>query len=447
MIRSIAAVSSLLSGMGILLVGSGLLGLIIALRGANEGFSDLTIGWLMSGFYVGYIVGAWICPRIISSVGHIRAFTAFAACSAAVALAYGLAVHPLVWWLLRVASGVTLIGLYMVIESWLNERATERRAQVFSVYMMVNLIAVAAGQVLIAGYGADDMASLAIVAMLFCFGLVPVALTPVAQPQTPSTERLSMARLYKQAPVGAAGALFSGLVTGSFWSLGAVFARGLGLPDTLVALFIVATIMGGATMQWPIGWISDRIDRRLVMMFTTIGMVVAIGFLAFTPAHAIGLLFVLAFLFGGFAFTLYSLAVAQTHDRFSIGEVLEATKSLLLLHGVGAAIGPLLTGLAMTFSERGFGLSLGVIGMLLCAFTALRLQLDSPVPVDEKSSFAPLEQTSAAALELDPRTPVADLAPVFTHETLEAGTLGEARLDAADAPLFPAEKGAQLQGA
>ncbi|MEZ5649725.1 MAG: MFS transporter [Burkholderiaceae bacterium] len=441
MIRSVAAVSSLLSGMGILLLGSGLLGLLIALRGANEGFSDLTIGWLMSGFYVGYIVGAWVCPRIIGGVGHIRAFTVFAACSAAFALAYALVVDPIVWWLLRVASGVALIGLYMVIESWLNERTTDHRGQVFSVYMMVNLVAVAGGQLLIAGYGADDMASFAIVAILFCFGLVPIALTPVAQPQTPRTERISMRRLYRLAPVGAAGALFSGLVTGSFWALGAVFARSIGLHDTLVAMFIVATVIGGATLQWPLGWLSDRFDRRQVLMLASVGMVVAVAGLAATPAHAIGRMFVLAFLFGGFAFTIYALSVAQTHDRFQSNEALEATKSLLLLHGVGAAVGPLLTGVAMTFSERGFGLSLALLGVMLTAFTAVRLRIDDPVPAAEKSSFAPAEQTSSVGLELDPR------ASVTAEIAAEGPAPSEPQpIEAASVAVFT-EQPATLQGA
>ncbi len=406
MIRSVAAVSSLLSGMGVLLVGSGLLGLIVALRGASAGFSDLTIGWLMSGFYVGYILGASVCPRVIEQAGHIRAFTAFAACSAALALAYGLFEHPVVWWLLRVASGLCLIGLYMVIESWLNVRAVDHRGQVFAVYMMVNLVAVALGQAMITAYGAEHANSLAIAAILFCLGLVPIALTQVSQPEVPKTDRLSLATVYRLAPVGAAGAVFSGLISGSFWSLGPVFARGFGWDDGEVALFIVTTVAGGAIMQWPLGWLSDRYDRRSVLLAVSVGLVASVGGIGVVPAQSIGTLLGFAFLFGGFSFTLYSLAVAQTHDRFQSKDALEATKSLLLMHGIGAAAGPLLTGAVMTVAERGFAIALATLGATLAVFTAARLLLDAPVPLEDKSHFALVEQTSVVAMELDPRTPV-----------------------------------------
>ena len=184
MLRSIWSISSLLIGMGLLLVGSGLLGMVIGLRGVYEGFSNLMIGLIMSGYYVGYIAGGWICPILIRRVGHVRCFASFAALSAALTLAFGMVVDPWVWLVLRVFNGLALMGIYMVIESWLNERSQATpgsQASIFAVYMVVNLATVAIGQYFVTFYGATAIESFIIAAILFCMGLLPIALAPVPQ--------------------------------------------------------------------------------------------------------------------------------------------------------------------------------------------------------------------------------------------------------------------------
>ncbi|MEZ5730365.1 MAG: hypothetical protein R3E48_21780 [Burkholderiaceae bacterium] len=208
---SLRSVSSLLGGMGVLLAGSGLLGTTLGLRATLEGFGELLIGVVMSGFFLGYVVGARVCPPVIRRVGHVRAFAACAAMTAAVALLYGLSVDPLVWWGLRVLNGIGLLGIYMVIESWLNASAGQARARVFSIYMMINLFAVAAGQYLIVLHGAAGLASFALAAVFFCIGLLPIALTPAEQPGHIETRALSLRSVYAVSPVGFAGALGTGL--------------------------------------------------------------------------------------------------------------------------------------------------------------------------------------------------------------------------------------------
>src|SRR5690606_34610314 len=207
MLRSIWSISSLLVGMGILLSGSGLLGIQLGLRGAQEAFDNLTLGIVMSAFYLGYMGGAWICPPLIMRVGHIRAFASFAAVAAVVSLMYGLVVGPIPWWCLRIANGVALMGIYMVIESWLNERAQTARARIFALYMMVNLIAIAIGQYLVVVEGTEGLGSFAIAAILFCLGLLPIALTPLRQPEPVKTPSLSLGKLFRSAPTGVIGSL------------------------------------------------------------------------------------------------------------------------------------------------------------------------------------------------------------------------------------------------
>jgi len=199
MLRSIWSISSLLIGMGLLLVGSGLLGMVIGLRGVYEGFSNLMIGLIMSGYYVGYIAGGWICPILIRRVGHVRCFASFAALSAALTLAFGMVVDPWVWLVLRVFNGLALMGIYMVIESWLNERSQATpgsQASIFAVYMVVNLATVAIGQYFVTFYGATAIESFIIAAILFCMGLLPIALTPVPQPLPIATPSLSLDLAY-----------------------------------------------------------------------------------------------------------------------------------------------------------------------------------------------------------------------------------------------------------
>jgi len=391
--------------MGILLSGTGLLGILLGLRANDEQFGEFVIGLVMAGFYLGYVIGAIVCPRVIEHYGHIRAFTAFAAASAALTLAYGLMVHPMVWLVLRILQGVVLLGLYMVIESWINHRAGQDRAQVFSIYMMVNLIAIAIGQYLILIRGVDGVASFAIAAALVSVGLLPIALTPVTQPEPIRTERLGTKRLFAVSPVGVAGALFSGLIYGSFWSFAAIYGRLLGMSDGQAASFVVAAVLGGAVLQWPIGWLSDRYDRRYVMLLVSLASAAALTSFNWMPSTSLPVLLSVAVVFGGFIFSLYGLAVAQTHDRFSANESLEATKGMLMVHGVGAAAGPVITGAMIANLSGGFTTSLSLMALALAVFTLIRIRLDKPVPLQDKSVFAPMDQASPVSMDMDPRSP------------------------------------------
>jgi MFS family permease len=416
-LRSVWSISSLLGGMGILLSGSGLLGILLGLRGAQEQFDNLTLGVVMSAFYIGYMAGAWICPPLILRVGHIRAFASFAASAAAISLIYGLAVGPVVWWCLRILNGIMIMGIYMVIESWLNERAQTGRAGIFALYMMINLTAIAIGQYLVVIQGTAGMGSFALAAILFCLGLLPIALTPLRQPEPIQTPKLSLRKLFRAAPTGVAGALGSGLVLGSFWALSAIYARSLGLDNLGIANFTASAIVGGALLQWPIGWLSDRRDRREVLVWVCVGATFALaglGVVDVLAGHSPGPFWYmpLTFAIGAFIFSIYGLAVAQTHDRFPPSEALEATKGLLLLHGIGAASGPLLCGGIMQLLQaRGFPIALSVVTITLGLFCTVRIRRDPPLSPVSRGNFVPVDQSSPGGIEPAPRAPAAAPAP------------------------------------
>lgn len=405
MLATVASIYTLLLGIGILLTGSGLLGTVIGLRAELEQFPGSVIGIIMSAFFFGYVLGSYWCPALIRRVGHIRAFAAMAAIAAASVLAHGLVVHPIAWFVLRIITGICMLGLFMVIESWLNEQVDHyRRGKVFAVYMTVNLLALGLSQFLILVYGPVGIAPFALVAILFVLGLVPVALTDVREPTPVEAPSFSLRHMFHISPLGVAGGFASGLVNGAFWGMGAVFAHRIGMDHQGIAIFMSGVVLGGALLQFPIGHYSDSVDRRTVLTYTALisAGVAALALFAAEISHV--LLIAVAIVYGGFSFSVYSLSVAHFNDQVEPGEVLEATRGLLLLNGMGAALGPALVGGMMElFGPQSFLTYWVVVLGLLGVFALWRMRAGAPMTVEEQGEFVPMARTSAAALEMDPR--------------------------------------------
>lgn len=401
MFAAFASISSLLLGAALLLIGNGLIGTLLALRASHEGFADGVIGLVMSAYFVGFLVGAFVAPRIVMRVGHIRAFALFAAVASAAAIVHALIVNPLSWAALRILMGSCLVSLYMVIESWLNALTPgERRGKVFATYMAVNFVALAAGQNLIRVYSPAGFELFGIVAMLLSLSLVPIALTRIEQPVPVHQPRVSLRRLYKASPSGIAGAFGSGLAMSAFWGMGPVMARRLGSDDDAVAAFMTATILGGALIQWPVGYWSDRHDRRSVLAALTAGACACAVLAVLVSGLGTWPLLGAMFLFGGLAFTVYPVSIALANDFLSREEALQGASSMLLIHGVGAALGPSLAGLLMGLAgPRGLLLHFATIYAVLSASVWLRLRR-SGYTTTPQSSYAPMMRTSPAALEL-----------------------------------------------
>ena len=404
-IAVVRALTALLAGVALLLMGSGLLGTLLAVRGGLEGFSDQTLGLIMSGYFVGFFLGTYLAPGLIQRIGHIRAFAFYAALCAAAVLLHPIFIDPWAWGALRVLTGIALVGLYTVIESWLNVQAPpDKRSQVFAVYMAVNLLALAAGQWLL---GLQDPASFAlfsVVAILICLAALPVVASRMVQPTLPSVPRLALAALWRAAPAAASGTLLAGLAMGGFWGMGAVYAGGLGLDLQGIASVMSATILGGALLQWPIGRMSDGGDRPATLAL--IGAVAALLGVAmvFIAPQSEWLLFTLFFLFGGVAFAIYPICVAHLLDHLPTEDTLSGCSSLLLLNGVGSAIGPALAGVAMTrfgpsALPASFALILGVLALIAAGRRLLRRRDN-----DHPAHFHPMLRTTPSALELLPET-------------------------------------------
>jgi MFS family permease len=402
MFATILPISALLLGTAILLLGSGLLGTLLGVRGTFEGYGDQALGLIMSAYFLGFFLGTFTAPALIRRMGHIRAFSFFGTVFAIAVLLHALWVNPWGWGLLRFGTGIAVVGLYTVIESWLNASVDgAQRGRVFAIYMAINLVALAIGQQLLRVAPVESFVLFSLVAILLCLAMLPVTATRMVQPVMQPAKRIGAGQLFSIAPVAAVGAVFSGLTIGIFWGLGPVYAGRLGLTIGEVATFMTVTILGGALLQWPVGRLSDSGDRRRTLVFVCVGAAVASGLAMLFSGAA---LYVLFFFFGGLSFTIYPVAVAHLLDHVPAEDLLPACSTVLLLHGVGAALGPAAVGFAMAeLGPQAFPGLLMLLHLLLAAYVVWRL-LVRQRDAQGEGHFHPMVRTSPTVMELLPET-------------------------------------------
>ena len=255
--------------MAVLLTGNGLLGTLLPIRAQIEKFSTLHIGVLGSAYFLGFAVGCVSAPFVVRRVGHIRSYTAMVCIASSVVLIHALSLNPYVWWLLRFITGFCFAALYMIIESWLNEKSTAaNRGVIFSFYSVISMTVITAGQLMISLHNPGDFHLFCFAAILISLAAIPIALTTAKSPAPIEVVKLRLRRLYRSSAVGSTGCLAVGLVNGSFWSVGPVFAQKSGLDISGVAFFMSITVIAGALGQAPLGFMSDRTDRRRIIAFT-----------------------------------------------------------------------------------------------------------------------------------------------------------------------------------
>ena len=419
MIVRLFSISALLLGIALLLLGNGLLTTLITLRGSAEGLSDGILGLLTSAYFGGFLLGVYISPRLVQRIGHIRAFAFCAALLAACGLSYGLWVAPAAWLGLRVLTGIGLATLYAVVESWLNYQASaEERGRVFSVYMVINLGALAAAQQLLHLASPLEYTLFAIAAIFVSLALMPVTWTRLPQPQIAGAELMAMGIAWRAAPLAVAGILVAGLVMGAFWGLAPLYASKLGFERDAIAAYMSLSILGGVLLQWPLGRLSDRVDRRVILLAVASGSAAGALLLALAPwllpANR-GALYASAALYAGFSFCLYSIAITHLIDRITHDQVLAGTGTLLLVYGVGATLGPAFAGLLM--AELGavalpFFYFVVTALLTLGCWRQLRWRPQLPV-VEDPGHFVPMLRTGPAVLELHPDSgdPTQQVAP------------------------------------
>jgi MFS family permease len=413
MTAAVAPIAALLFSVALLLMGNGLQGTLLPVRANMENFSALDIGVLGSAYFLGFAAGCLYGPHLVRRAGHIRTFTAMVAVASSVVLAHALVLNPWIWWFLRAATGFCFAVLYIVIESWLNEKATnENRGVVFSIYTIINLSVITLGQFMLILDEPGDFPLFSLASILVSLAAVPVAFTRAEAPKPVRTVKIRLRYLYSRSPVGVAGCLAVGLANGSFWALAPVFAQADQADTAGVAFFMSTAVIAGAIGQWPLGQLSDRMDRRKIIILACLGAAAAgIGMVVLGQAWDRAIL-AFAFLFGLFAFPIYALSVAHMNDFVEPQGYIEAAGGLLLVYAMGAVVGPLLASVVVRYFgiDSLFGYTAAVhLGM--AGVAVYRMRQRAPAPEAEHVSFADAIRVAQTVSNVDPLSTIPDGEP------------------------------------
>ena len=402
---SIGHLIPLLVAAGILLAGNGIQGTLVTLRADAEGFSAIAIGLIGTAYFAGFALSCILTPQLIRSVGFIRVFAALATVASAGTLALVLIIDPYVWMVIRAAMGFCFSGLFMVMESWLNASSQNTdRGRVFSIYRLVDLGAVAGTQFLLPLFGIGGFELFAITAIFFSLSLVPVSLADRSSPNPPKRFNFSLKDVWVISPLGCLGCLTLGLTNASFRLVGPLYAERMDLDTTQIAIFIALNIVGGALLQYPLGYLSDRYDRRWLVIVATLGAAVAGLYLAWVPAGTVNAIYFGSFLFGAFAIPLYSLSVAHANDRADAGQYVQVAAGLLFIYAIGASIGPFVGSLVMEqFGASAFFAYTSLVHGSLIFATLIRMVKRPRVSQEARERFAMLLRTSPMVAKLAKR--------------------------------------------
>ena len=403
MIRVIKPFISLLIATTILTMGNGLMNSLLSINMRLQDYNNQIIGLVMSANYLGILLGVYFCQKIVQQVGHIRSFAVFAAVMTAVSLVHGLYMSAWLWAVLRIINGLCVTGLFMVIESWLNEKVEPVfRGRLLSIYMVLVYFGIGSGQLLLNVSNVQGQAIFMIAAILFALCLVPISITRAVNPQPLEVPHYNLIKLFKLAPLSMLGTFIAGMINSSFYAMGPMFGLDIGLPVSQVSLFMSLTVWGGLLFQYPVGLFSDRLDRLTVL--SALGflvMLVSIGIVMLGQA-GLGVLLPLTVCFG-MVFTIYPVAMARAQDNIDKEGIVPVSAALILFFGLGACFGPITA--SFLISKVGpFGLyyfTAGCGGTLGMVVWSLRNKL--PSNFEEQVPYIPIPRTSPVVSNIDPR--------------------------------------------
>ncbi|MGV6810651.1 MAG: MFS transporter [Brevirhabdus sp.] len=386
---------ALFLGMMLLMVGNGLQGTLLGVRGGIEGFSTFQMSVIMAGYFAGFLGGSQLAPHMIRRVGHVRVFAALASFVSAILISFPLLTDPISWTLMRVAIGFCFSGVYVTAESWLNNAATnETRGQTLSIYVVVQMAGIVAAQGIVSMGDPAGYVMFIIPSILVSISFAPILLSISPAPPFEAADRMSFRDLFKVSPLGCVSIFFLGSIFSALFGMAAVFGTQINLTLGQISLFISAIYLGGLVLQMPIGWLSDRMDRRALILFVS-----ALGALAAVAAISLSgnfyALLVLTFVVGGMANPLYALIIAYTNDFLEHEQMAGASGSLIFINGIGAIAGPIVTGWLMGMvGPNGF---FAFIALMLTAISgyALYRATQRPAPtVEETAVYAPILPSS-----------------------------------------------------
>ena len=405
MLQAIAGVWALLLGVGLIMLGNGLQGSLLGVRASMEGFHTSITGLVMSGYFLGLLVGSIAVPKMVARVGHVRCFGALASLASTSILAHAAFVEPWTWWAMRLITGFSYAGLYIVTESWLNQASSnENRGQLLSVYMLISLAGVAGGQFMLNLSHPTGFELFALISVLISLAVIPILISVTPAPTLETPESAGIALLYKVSPLGVMGMFLSGATMGAIFGMGAVYATDVGLSVADVSIFMAAIFLGGAVAQYPLGKLSDMVGRRQVIIVSSaIGGAIAFGASVYSGGGwpLFGIMAVL----GAFVMPLYSLCVAHTNDYLNPQQMVAASGTLVLINATGAVVGPPATAFAMDYLGSpaffwSISLTLGAVG-LFALWRSFQREAPSGEEVGDFVAMAPVAITPGFTPDVD----------------------------------------------
>ncbi|MDD9908739.1 MAG: MFS transporter [Ahrensia sp.] len=393
----------LLIAAGILLGGNGLFSTLIAIRGAQEGMSPSLIGWMGTTYYVGFLIGCLMVPELLRRVGHVRTFAALASLAATATLMMILYVDAWHWMAQRFVTGICFSGLFTTIESWLNSSVSnQQRGKVTGVYRVIDILVVSGAQFMMPVFGTEGFVLFAIMALMITFSLIPVAIGDRSNPKPPEHVRFNLREIWVISPLACLGCIAIGMTNSAFRFVGPLYAQDVGLSLASVATFISLGVVGGAVLQYPLGWLSDRYDRRWVLIGATLGAVLGGAYISLLAGSDPLLIYIGIFVFGAFSLPLYSLAAAHANDRASSEQYVLLAAGLMFFYGVGAMVGPpVSSAMVQWFGPSYLFAFTSITHGLLAIATLWRMRIRESVPQDQRGQFRALLRTSPQMQTLD----------------------------------------------
>tara|TARA_R110000850_G_scaffold20098_3_gene60058 strand:+ start:888 stop:2105 length:1218 start_codon:yes stop_codon:yes gene_type:complete len=378
--------------MCLLMIGNGMQGTLLGIRGGIESFSTLEMSIVMSAYFVGFLGGSRMAPGMIRRVGHVRVFAAVASMISAVMILYPTFPNIVIWSIGRVLIGFCFSAVYVTAESWLNNAATnENRGQALSLYMIVQTMGIVIAQALLLTADPSGFVLFVIPSVLVSLAVTPILLSISPTPAFDTTKPMSLRSLVTVSPLGCVGMFLLGGVFSAQFGMASVYGAEAGLSVAQISIFVATFFVGSVLLQYPIGWISDRMDRRLLIVITSI-IGAAGSILGMMFGHMFPVLLVAAFVVGGMSNPLYSLLIAHTNDFLEHEDMAAASGGMLFINGLGAIMGPIITGWMMgtALGPGGFYLFTAVLFIVLAVYATYRATVRPAVPVDETGNYVPM---------------------------------------------------------
>ncbi|NOC44350.1 MULTISPECIES: MFS transporter [unclassified Ruegeria] len=398
MIQVLSSAWALLLGMGLLMVGNGLQGTILGVRGEIEGFSTFEMSFVMSAYFLGFLGGSRLAPEMIRRVGHVRVFAALASFISAVMIMYPMLTNPIAWILGRVVIGFCFSGVYVTAESWLNNAASnENRGQALSLYMIVQMTGIISAQALVLVGDPAGYETFVIASILVSVSFAPILLSISPTPAFDTTKPMTLKKLLETSPLGCVGMFLLGGVFSAQFGMAAVYGARAGLSLVEISTFVAAFYVGAVVLQYPLGWFSDRMDRRFLILLVALAGAGG-ATIAMMMGGSFPILLASAFLIGGMSNPLYSLLIAHANDFLDHEDMAAASGGLVFINGLGAIAGPVITGWLMgdaVFGPPGFFLFIAALLLAMALYALYRTTQRASIPVDETGTMSTLYPTAS----------------------------------------------------